>query len=300
MGLIPVAKQDTSYEGMYSGHPACQGCGAALGLRFLAQSLRNNAILIVVAGCSTTIAGVHPTSAFKVPVLQTAFATGGAAASGLRAALRHKKRDDIQVVVWAGDGGTFDIGLQSLSGAVERNHSFLFICCDNEAYMNTGVQSSGATPYGAWTTTTPGRNSKNRFKKDIMGIMAAHRIPYAATATIAYPKDMQEKIEKALSIPGARFLHLLAPCPSGWRYDADLTIHLSRLAVQSNVFPLYEIENGSRYSITELPKRVRDVSEYLSFQGRFSSLSEYDLEEIREEVKIRWESLCKKANLTLS
>lgn len=297
MGLIPFAEHD---EGMYGGHPACQGCGAALGLRFLAQALSGEAILVVVAGCSTTIAGVHPTSAFNVPVLHTAFATGGAAASGLAAALRHSKREDTQVVVWAGDGGTFDIGLQSLSGAVERNHSFLFICCDNEAYMNTGVQSSGATPLGAWTTTTPGPNFKGTFKKDIMAIIAAHKIPYAASATIAYPRDLQEKLEKALSIPGSRFLHLLAPCPSGWKYESDLTVQLSRLAVQTRVFPLYEIENGRSYRITQLPDRERDVREYLSVQGRFSSISEQDLDRIRQDVDARWEHLCKLADMPIA
>jgi pyruvate/2-oxoacid:ferredoxin oxidoreductase beta subunit len=247
--------------------------------------------MVIVAGCSTTIAGVHPTSALKIPVLHTAFATGGAAASGLSAALLMRGLTDVPVVVWAGDGGTFDIGLQSLSGAVERNDSFLFLCCDNEAYMNTGVQRSGATPYGAWTTTTPEARPETSRKKDIMSIMAAHRIPYAATATVAFPEDFQSKIQKALSFPGSKFIHILAPCPSGWKYDSDLSIKLSRLAVETRAFPLYEITDGIHYRITVRPERKRDLSEYLSLQGRFSHLTDDELRCIQDDVELSWRIL---------
>lgn len=285
-----------NYEGMYSGHPACQGCGVSLGLRFVSKVFEGKAFLIVVASCSTTIAGVYPTSSMKIPTLHTAFATGGAAASGLSAALEMKGRSDYPVVVWAGDGGTFDIGLQSLSGAVERNDSFLFLCCDNEAYMNTGTQRSGSTPYCAVTMTTPEGSPERRFKKDIMAIMAAHRIPYAATATVAYPDDMMEKVRKALTIKGSRFIHILTPCPSGWKYSSDLTVKISRLAVETKIFPLYEVRNGEDYRVTFQPAHTKDVREYLSTQGRYSSISEEDVGVVRDDVEKRWDQLLKKCS----
>jgi pyruvate/2-oxoacid:ferredoxin oxidoreductase beta subunit len=180
---------------------------------------------------------------------------------------------DTTVVAWAGDGGTFDIGLQALSGAAERNEDILFVCYDNEAYMNTGIQRSSATPQGAWTTTTPEERPEPRPKKDIMGILAAHRIPYAATATAAYPEDLIAKVRAAVAMRGGmRFLHVLAACPPGWRMDADRAIEAMRRAVQSRVFPLYEVRDGRRYTITHWPEEHRPVEEYLSLQGRFASL----------------------------
>jgi pyruvate/2-oxoacid:ferredoxin oxidoreductase beta subunit len=294
MGRYGLA--DFEYEGMYSGHPACQGCGVALGLRFVAKVLHGRAFLIVVASCSTTIAGVYPTASMKTPTLHTAFATGGAAASGLSAALEVRGQADIPVVVWAGDGGTFDIGLQSLSGAAERNDSFLFLCCDNEAYMNTGIQRSGSTPYGAITTTTPESNPERRFKKDIMGIMAAHGIPYAATTTIGYPEDMIRKVQRALCVKGPRFIHILTPCPSGWRYSSDLTAKISRLAVETKIFPLYEIIDGVDYRLTYRPSKSKDVSEYLSLQARYNALTDDDIETIRCDVERRWQLLMSKCS----
>jgi pyruvate/2-oxoacid:ferredoxin oxidoreductase beta subunit len=198
------------------------------------------------------------------------------------------------VAVWAGDGGTFDIGLQSLSGAAERNEDFLYICNDNEGYMNTGTQRSSATPQLAWTTTTPTIQPKENPKKDIVAIMADHQIPYAATATIAYPEDFMKKLEKAKKIRGTRFIHLLSPCPPGWKISSELSIKISRLAVRSRVFPLYEIENGRTYTLQE-ESRIVPVKEYLKLQGRFSHLKEEDIEETQKRVDDAWERLQRKA-----
>jgi pyruvate/2-oxoacid:ferredoxin oxidoreductase beta subunit len=198
------------------------------------------------------------------------------------------------VAVWAGDGGTFDIGLQSLSGAAERNEDFLYICNDNEGYMNTGTQRSSATPLLAWTTTTPAIQPKENPKKDIVAIMADHQIPYAATATIAYPEDLLRKIEKARRIRGTRFIHLLSPCPPGWKISSELSIKISRLAVRSRVFPLYEIENGRFYTIQE-ESRIVPVKEYLKLQGRFSHLTDKEIEDTQKRVDDAWERLQRKA-----
>jgi len=174
---------------------------------------------------------------------------------------------------------------------VERNDDFIYACYDNEAYMNTGIQRSSATPWGAWTTTTPVRHPKDRPKKDIVAIMAAHRIPYAATATVAYPEDLVRKFQKAKEIRGAKFIHMLSPCPPGWKMEPAYSIRISRLAVQSKVFPLYEVENGEKYTINVWPKREAPVREYLKLQGRFSHLTEEDIEFIQKNVDREWERL---------
>jgi len=222
------------------------------------------------------------------------FVTGGATASGIRAALDVRGDHETLVAVWAGDGGTFDIGLQALSGAAERNEDFLYICNDNEGYMNTGTQRSSATPLFAWTTTTPVMQPKENPKKDIVAIMADHQIPYAATASIAYPEDLIRKMEKAKKIRGTRFIHLLSPCPPGWRIPSEVSVKVSRLAVRSRVFPLYEIENGRTYTLQE-ESQVVPVKEYLKLQGRFSHLKEQDIEETQRRVDDAWERLLRKA-----
>ncbi|MHB8764300.1 MAG: thiamine pyrophosphate-dependent enzyme, partial [Deferrisomatales bacterium] len=197
----------------------------------------------------------------------------------------------------AGDGGTFDIGLQALSGAAERNENILYVCYDNEAYMNTGVQSSGATPYGAWTTTTPTGSPKRVRKKDIMQIMAAHRIPYAATASIAYPEDLVRKVQRAASIRGTKFLHIYAPCPTGWKVPSEISVRLARLAVQTRIFPLYEVVDGEHYTINVEPVGYL-VDEYYRAQGRFKHLTEQDLEFIQAETDHGWERLKALASLS--
>ena len=283
-------------EYMCSGHLACPGCAAALSMRFALKALGEKTIVVIPASCWSIIAGPFPYSSLRVPLLHVAFETGGAIGSGIKAALELKGDEETTVMVWAGDGGTFDIGLQALSGAAERNEDFIYVCYDNEAYMNTGIQRSSATPYLSWTTTTPVSRPKGNPKKNIIEIMAAHRIPYAATATVAYPEDLVRKLQKAKEKRGFRFIHLLCPCPPGWRIDPELSIKVSRLAVQSKVFPLYEVEGGERYTINLEPKGIL-VEEYIRLQGRFAHLEDREIEEIQRNVDKAWERLKKLARL---
>jgi pyruvate/2-oxoacid:ferredoxin oxidoreductase beta subunit len=282
-------------ENFGRGHLACAGCGAAISMRLTLKALGEKTVMVFPASCWSIIPGSWPYSSFRIPAIHAGFVTGGATASGVRAALDIRGDHEAVVAVWAGDGGTFDIGLQALSGAAERNEDFIYICNDNEGYMNTGTQRSSATPLYAWTTTTPVTRPKENPKKDIMAIMADHHIPYAATATIAYPEDLLKKLEKAKRIRGTRFIHLLSPCPPGWRVSSELTIKISRLAVRSRVFPLYEIENGISYTIQE-ESHVIPVKEYLKLQGRFSHLTDSKIEVIQENIERTWERLLKKAS----
>jgi pyruvate/2-oxoacid:ferredoxin oxidoreductase beta subunit len=275
-------------EWMTPGHLGCQGCGAALGMRHVLKALDGKVIVVLPACCWSIIAGPFPYSALGVPLIHTAFETAAATAAGVRAGLDVRGDRETTVMAWAGDGGTMDIGLQALSGAAERNENILYVCYDNEAYMNTGIQRSSSTPLGAWTTTTPGR--KKEPKKDIMQIMASHAIPYAATATIAYPEDLVRKIRKALAFVGTRFIHLLCPCPPGWKTSSEISVRLARLAVLTRVFPLYEIEGGVRYQLSEVRHPV-PIAEYLGPQGRFRKLSDDEVERIQRNIDSRWERL---------
>ena len=270
---------------------SCQGCGAALAMKLALKGIGLNTMAVVPACCYSIIMGVWPHFALKIPVVHVPFASAGAAASGLRAALDLRGETHVTVMVWAGDGGTYDIGIQSLSGAAERNENILFVCYDNEAYMNTGIQRSGATPPGTWTTTTPAGAAKTEPKKDMEKIMLAHQAPYVATASIAYPDDLIKKFQKAGAVAGTRFIRVLAPCPPGWRMDSKDTVKVSRMAVQSRVFPLFEVENG-RFSITKQPEKHVSVADYLATQGRFRMSRELmDLNE--KEMNKRWEWLCR-------
>ncbi len=275
-------------ELLSTGHLGCQGCGAALAMRHVLKGLGEKTVVVIPACSWSIIAGPFPYSALRVPVLHTAFETAAASACGVRAALDCKGDRETTVMAWAGDGGTFDIGLQALSGAAERNENILYVCYDNEAYMNTGVQSSSATPWGAWTTTTP--DYKKQSKKDIMRIMAAHGIPYAATASVAHPDDLVRKVQSARDIEGMRFLHVLAPCPPGWKIPSELAIKLARLAVQTRMFPLFEIEDGLRCRLSPVAD-PQPLEEYLRLQGRFSHLSERDVQHLQRMVDERWEQL---------
>jgi len=281
-------------EYMYQGHLACPGCGAALAMRYTLKALGEKTVLVIPACCWSVIAGPFPYSAVKVPLYHVAFETAASTAAGVRAALDIKGDRETTVVAWAGDGGTFDIGIQALSGAAERNDDFIYICYDNEAYMNTGIQRSSATPYGAWTTTTPERHLKDRPKKNIDEIMAAHQIPYVATATVAFPEDFIYKLRKAKGMKGMRFIHILCPCPPGWKISEEKSIKVARLAVHTKVFPLYEIENGDKYTINVEPKGV-PVEEYLKMQGRFRGLKDKDYKIIQQNVDRAWERLIEKA-----
>lgn len=275
-------------EWLQPGHLGCQGCGAALGMRQVLKALGDKTIVVIPACCWSIIAGPFPYSALKVPLLHTAFETGAVTAAGVRAALDIQGDEETTVVAWAGDGGTFDIGLQALSGVAERNEDILYVCYDNEAYMNTGVQRSSATPWGAWTTTTP--RLKGKQKKDIMEIMAAHRIPFAATASVAFPDDLIRKVQRARNTSGTKFIHLLAPCPTGWKSATELTVKLARLAVLSRMFPLYSVEYGTDYELLEIENPV-PVRDYLSLQGRFKQLTEKEFGLIQQWVDEKWARL---------
>ncbi len=279
-------------EYLLKGHAACAGCGPSIAIRLLFKALGNKVILVVPACCTTVIQGPYPFTAFAVPLQNMLFEATGAAASGIAAALRIRGLEDVTVVGWAGDGGTVDIGIQALSGAAERGANFIYICYDNEAYGNTGLQRSGATPYGAWTTTTP--TGKKERKKNMPFIMAAHRIPYVATACPSYPLDFINKLQKAREIKGTKYIHVLTPCPTGWRYDASKTVEIGRLAVQTGIWALYEIENG-KFRLNPPSDRLIDkskrkpVKEYLSMQERFRHLTEGDIEKIQKWVDEDWE-----------
>jgi len=273
------------------GHTACAGCSAAALMRQVLKLLGPKVMMTNPASCSGYFA-----RALEAPLCRALFESAAAWAAGMRAALDVRGDKETIVLAWAGDGGTYDIGLQSLSAAAERNEDFVYACYDNEGYMMTGMQRSSATPAGAWSTTTPLPQPKREHKKDIVGIMAAHRIPYLATATIAYPDDLIRKVLKAKSIKGTRFFNLLCPCPTGWRFPPHLSVKLSRLAVQSRIFPLLEVEDGVRW-IVQQPKQRVPVSEYIKEQGRFAHLSEADIEAIERDVNKEWELLLAKASV---
>jgi len=275
------------------GNASCPGCPANLGLRLLGKAVEGKAVLVVPAGCTTVIQGAYPLTSSRLPLLNIAFAASAAAASGISAAFEVKAKD-VPVIVYAGDGGTADIGLQALSGAAERNENITYICCDNEAYQNTGIQRSGTTPYGAWTTTTI--KGKREHKKDVPKIVAAHNVPYVATASIAYPMDFIEKVRKSLKLKGLKYIHLHAPCPTGWRFPSDKTVEVGRLAVLTGAWILYEMEGGV-FRLTGPSRRLlekgsrKPVEEYLRVQGRFQNLTDTMIDEIRKEVEGKWREI---------
>jgi 2-oxoisovalerate ferredoxin oxidoreductase beta subunit len=280
-------------ELMYRGHAACPGCGPALAMRLLLKALGPRTILSVPACCWTVIATPYPTTALGVPMLDNPIESTGASISGLRAAADALGYRDLTIVGFAGDGGTADIGLQALSGMLERRTNAIYVMYDNEGYMNTGIQRSGATPRGAWTTTTPVEGSargKPEPKKEIMAIVLAHHPVYAATLNPAFPEDFVRKAERARQLSGPRFLHIFSPCPPGWKFSSDETIALGRLATDSGVFPLYEVENGT-YRITRKGGALKPVEPYLSAQGRFRHFSAEEVQAFAEEVRAGWEHL---------
>lgn len=279
-------------ELMNSGHTACHGCGATLAMRYVLKGLGKNTVVSVPASCWAVIPGAMPSRTLEVPMVYTPFAATGASITGIRAALDVQGKEDYNVVGFAGDGGTADIGFQSLSGAMERGHNVFYIMYDNEAYMNTGVQRSGSTPFGAYTTTTPvgrRRNYKKQEKKYVADLMIAQGVPYVSTATIAYPEDMVRKLRRAKEIQGPKFIHVLAPCPTGWYFPPDETVEISRLAVRTKVFPLFEYVNGEMH-VTR-PTETGEVSEYLRKQKRFEHLNDDEIRMIQENVDRRWANL---------
>ena len=288
MGKQVVAEK----EYFAPGHRACIGCGEVLALRLACKALGDNVVIANATGCMEIVSSQLPYTSWRVPWIHTLFENTAAVASGVEAGFKAMKRkgrgpaQEVKAVAMAGDGGTVDIGLQALSGAMERGHDFLYICFDNEAYMNTGIQRSSATPFGASTTTSPaGKVSIGQFtwKKNMPAIAVAHDIPYVATACPSYPKDLMKKVAKGLAIPGPAYVHILSVCPTGWRCATDLAVKLGRLAVQTGIFPLYEVENG-RYKLNMKPSKLKPVTDYLKLQGRFRHLSDDNISFIQDRV----------------
>jgi len=291
--FVKVGKyQIDSNEYLAPGHTFCTGCGEALAIRLVCKAVGANAIIAMATGCDEVCTSPLPVTSWRLPWLHTLFENTGAEMSGVEAGLKAMMRKgkvaerDIKFVAMGGDGGTSDIGLQSLSGAMERGHDFLYVCWDNEAYMNTGIQRSSATPYGASTTTAPaGKLSMGQStqKKNLVEIFAAHGIPYVATACPSYPFDLMNKVKKGIEVKGPAYIHVHTVCPTGWRTASNQTIAVGKLATETGVFPLYEIENG-QYKLNVDPPKLKPVEEYLKVQGRFRHLSPGEIARIQEKV----------------
>jgi len=275
------------------GHRACIGCGEVLAMRQVCKALGKDIIIANATGCMEIISSPFPTTNWDVPWIHALFENTAAVASGVESGLDAMKRkgrgpaQDVTVVAMGGDGSTFDIGLQSLSGALERGHNFIYVCFDNEGYMNTGIQRSSATPYGASTTTSPvGKDSigQTTQKKDMPLIALAHHIPYIATCTPAHPTDLAKKIKKAKEIKGPAYIHVFSPCPTGWGTDSDVAIELCRLAVDTGVFPLGECVHGT-YALTKNIKELKPIRDYMKLQRRFRHLSGDVIDQIQAQVR---------------
>ncbi|UCF05384.1 MAG: 3-methyl-2-oxobutanoate dehydrogenase subunit beta [bacterium] len=291
------AKMPTE-EFMTSGHLACQGCGATQAMRFALKALGPKTALVIPACCWSVIDGPFPHTSLKVPIFHTAFEAAASTASGLKAGLEMRGDTETIVLAWAGDGGTFDIGIQALSGAAERNENIIYCCYDNEAYMNTGIQRSSATPVGAWTTTTPTAHYKKRPKKKMIDIMAAHSIPYIATASVAFPQDLIAKFRKARQIQGTRFIHIFAPCPTGWKLAPELSVSMASQAVTSRIFPLLEVtENGLKWNVWK-DFEPTPVQDYIKAQGRFRHLSDEEVAGIEKDVERNWQEVLAREKLS--
>lgn len=288
-----------------SGHRACAGCGEVLAVRQVLLAAIKPVVCVMPTGCLEIVSTIYPHTAWQVPMFHNAFENAAATISGIEAAYKVFRRKgllnrDINFIAFGGDGGTYDIGFQALSGAVERGHRFLYVCLDNEAYMNTGIQRSSATPLGAHTTTSPAGErvpGKMQWRKDIVEIMIAHDIPYAAQATIQNWNDLANKVRKALTVQGPSFINVLVPCPLGWGYPSEKTIEMSRLAVETCFWPLYEYENGT-YRVNYIPRDKKPVIEWLKEQDRFRHLfkpkNQNLLDAFQREVDRRWEKLLRR------
>ncbi|MBW2981495.1 pyruvate synthase subunit beta [Candidatus Woesearchaeota archaeon] len=282
-------------EFFIKGHRACAGCGAAIIMRHITKAAGKNTIVVSATGCMEVVSSPYPQTAWNLPWIHSAFENSAAVAAGIETALKYQKKDT-NVLVIAGDGGTFDIGLQALSGLVERNHDVCFVCYDNEAYMNTGIQRSGATPRYAATTTSPAGKTihgKIEWKKHMPFIIAAHNENvYVATANPAFPLDMYNKVKKGLAHKGPAYIQIFSPCVPGWKIAPNITLEISRLAFKTNVYPLYEIENGV-IKINQKPPESIPVEKYLMFQGRFKHLNKKEIAEIQKHINKQWNKLLK-------
>lgn len=294
-----MAIKDLPVEEYYiPGSAACPGCPATMAMRIVFKALGKNMMMIVPACCTAVIESLHPNTSFNIPTMNIAFEAAAAGASGVEAALRKQGKEDTTVLAWAGDGGTYDIGIQALSGALERQTNFIYICYNNQIYSNTGIQRSGATPYAAWTTTTVG--GKKEFRKEMGEIILAHHIPYAAQACVSYPEDLYNKVKKAKSIKGPKYIEIMAPCPPGWRFGMEKTVEMGILAVETGAWALYEYENekmtfnGRSKLILEKKIQRKPVEEWIKHQGRFRHLfvpekDEKRIKEIEDHIDQIWE-----------
>lgn len=283
-------KDLTDKEYLY-GHKACPGCGMGIVGRLATKVLGEKTIIALPASCMSTVTTQYPQMNYSVPSLTMAFPGTGAVLSGMSAGLKALGIKDVNVVGFAGDGGTADIGIQALSGAVERGDDFIYICYDNEAYMNTGIQRSGMTPYGATTTTTPSGSlsiGEKHPKKNMFEIMIAHRIPYAATASSSYPTDFMNKVEKARNIKGPAYIHVMAPCPTGWGFASERTVEIGKMMIECGLWYLAEYEK-EKVKMNLVPKTLKSVREYLVSQKRFRHLKEEDIKAIEAYRDKEWE-----------
>jgi pyruvate ferredoxin oxidoreductase beta subunit len=280
-------------EYVLPGNRACAGCGIGIGLRAITKALGDNMVMTVPASCLTVLGGMYPTSSVSVPWLNVCFPGTAAAAAGLSAGLRATGRGETTVLAMAGDGGTSDIGIQGLSGAAERNADLIYLCYDNEAYMNTGTQRSGLTPLGARTTTTPA-HGKTEYAKDLPRIMEAHDIPYVASTSAAYPTDVYDKVRKARDIHGTRYIHMSTPCPSGWGFDPKDTVAIGKMAVDAGLVVLYEVEagefrlTGRSASLAKSGKDLVPVADFVATQSRFRGIDAETVEAMQRWVEERW------------
>lgn len=290
-----ITAKTLNEEEFFYGHKACAGCGGSLAVRIALKVLGEKAVAVLPAGCMSAVGFNYPQLCFSNNAIISTFAGTASMMTGVLAGLKARGINDATVVGFAGDGGTADIGLQALSGAIDRNDDVIYICYDNEAYMNTGIQKSSLTPFGARTTTTPaGKNIRGNLKqkKNLFEIVAAHDIPYAATASVGYLQDFINKVEKASKIRGTKFIHVIAPCPTGWGVKTDETIDVAKEIVDTGLLYLAEYENG-KFHITHNPKEFSDVSSYIKRQARFKHLNDDDINVIIKGRDAKWEKIRK-------
>ncbi|MDI6738753.1 MAG: pyruvate synthase subunit PorB [Candidatus Edwardsbacteria bacterium] len=307
--IVKLVKSVDKDEHIAAGHRACQGCGEVLAIRLMCKALGPDTVISNPTGCMEVISAIYPTTSWNIPWIHVAFPNAGSVASGVEAGLKALRRKGkiadrrVKTVVFAGDGGTVDIGIQALSGAMERGHDMIYVCLDNEAYMNTGIQRSGATPFMASASTSPAGSTipgNRTWKKNMAEIMVAHNLPYVATCCPSYPEDMMNKIKKAREVEGPSYIHCLAVCPTGWRSTSETCIALGRVAHESGFFPLYEVENGVYKITVDLPETLTPIKDYLKPQGRFRHLTPDQIEQIQKRVDLELKKLLNKVEHSVS